>query len=51
MSSITCMCEECAYNNNKKCTADIIEVRSNGDRKVESSSQTRCGTFEPRIKM
>lgn len=48
MSDIKCMCEECTYNEEKKCGADSIEVKSNGDRKVESSTQTRCSTFEPR---
>lgn len=43
-----CMCEECRYNERHECHADNIEVRSNGDNKVESSAGTCCSTFESR---
>ncbi|MCL6559490.1 MAG: DUF1540 domain-containing protein [Firmicutes bacterium] len=43
-----CMCEECHYNRNFECHADSIEVRSSGDKKVESSGGTCCHTFRPK---
>lgn len=47
MSSVMkCMCEECNHNKNSECTADSIEIRSSGDKKVESSDGTCCNTFK-----
>ncbi|MEW6725972.1 MAG: DUF1540 domain-containing protein [Bacillota bacterium] len=43
-----CMCEECHYNHNFECHADGIEVRSSGDKKVETSDGTCCNTFRPK---
>jgi len=41
-----CLCEECHYNNNHECHAEGIEVRSNGNIKVDSSAGTCCSTFK-----
>ncbi|WP_371380887.1 DUF1540 domain-containing protein [Sporomusa aerivorans] len=47
MSKVTkCMCEECHHNNNFKCTADGIEVRSSGDVRVQTADGTACNTFK-----
>lgn len=43
-----CMCEECHYNKSEECHAENVEVRSNGDNKVESSAGTCCSTFKPK---
>lgn len=43
-----CMCEECYYNQNFACNADAIEVRSSGDKMVETSAGTSCHTFKLR---
>ncbi|WP_371381445.1 DUF1540 domain-containing protein [Sporomusa aerivorans] len=49
MSKVTkCMCEECHHNNNFKCTADGIEVKSSGDLRVQTSDGTACNTFKMR---
>jgi hypothetical protein len=49
MSKVTkCHCEECHHNDNFKCTADSIEVRSSGDRQVLSADGTACDTFKTR---
>ncbi len=47
MSKVTkCMCEECHYNDNFKCRADGIEVRSSSQgNKVFTTDETCCGTF------
>lgn len=47
MQKITCQCEECGFNVNHVCTAEGIEVRSNGDNIVNSSEGTCCHTFRP----
>lgn len=44
---IKCVVEECAYNQDKLCHADTIEVRSSGDNSVQSSDGTACETFKP----
>lgn len=44
---IKCIVEECQYNENKLCHADAIEVRSSGDKIVETTDGTACGTFKP----
>lgn len=44
---IKCVVEECAYNQDKLCHADTIEVRSSGDKNVLSSDGTACETFKP----
>lgn len=44
---IKCVVEECAYNQNKLCHADSIEVRSSGDMSVATSDGTACETFKP----
>jgi hypothetical protein len=41
-----CQCEECHYNEAKRCRADAIEVNSSGDMKVETADGTRCDTFK-----
>ena len=43
---IGCYCEECHYNNEKKCRADSISVRSSGDKIVNASEGTYCHTFK-----
>jgi len=42
---VKCMCEECKYNEQYECHAKNIEVKSNGDNRVESSAGTCCDTF------
>lgn len=46
MDGIKCMCEECTFNDNKRCKAKSIEVRSSGDKKVLTSDGTCCDTFK-----
>jgi len=46
MGEIKCVVEECKYNQNQKCHAAAIEVRSSGDMSVETSDGTACETFE-----
>jgi len=48
MSAIKCGVEECKFQNNMSCHAEAIEVRSSGDRKVNTSDGTACHTFQPR---
>ncbi|WP_088554809.1 DUF1540 domain-containing protein [Calderihabitans maritimus] len=48
MAGIQCSVEECAHNQNMKCHADTIQVRSVGDRTVDSSEGTCCESFKPR---
>ena len=48
MKNLKCMCEECHYNENHECCADNVEVRSNGDNKVNSAAGTCCNTFKSR---
>ncbi|GAF25633.1 hypothetical protein MTY_0969 [Moorella thermoacetica Y72] len=50
MAGIKCGVEECHYWDNMACTADSIEVRSSGDRKVTTSDGTACHTFRPKMK-
>lgn len=45
MAKIKCEVEECKFNNNKKCGAGGIEVRSSGDMTVNTSDGTACETF------
>ena len=45
MGNIVCMVEECAYNQQRSCKADSIEVRSSGSRRVENADHTACSTF------
>lgn len=47
---IKCVVEECAYNQNKLCNAEEIEVRSSGDMSVNTSDGTACETFKPQGK-
>lgn len=44
---IKCVVEECTYNQGQMCHADSIEVRSSGDKKVETTDGTACNTFAP----
>jgi len=44
---IKCVVEECTYNQSKMCNADSVEVRSSGDKKVETTDGTACNTFKP----
>lgn len=46
-----CMCEECHHNKSHECHAESVEIRSNGDNKVESSAGTCCSTFKPKASM
>ncbi|PRR69276.1 DUF1540 domain-containing protein [Neomoorella humiferrea] len=50
MAQIKCGVEECHFWDNMICTADAIEVRSSGDRKVTTSDGTACHTFRPKKK-
>ncbi|WP_291637888.1 DUF1540 domain-containing protein [Clostridium sp.] len=43
-----CMCEECHHNKSHECHAESVEIRSNGNNKVESASGTCCSTFKPK---
>lgn len=44
---IKCVVEECHFNENKLCKAEGIEVRSSGDKSVQTSDGTACATFKP----
>ncbi|GAV22598.1 DUF1540 domain-containing protein [Carboxydothermus pertinax] len=45
MAQISCRVEECRYWENDVCTANSIQVRSSGTRKVSTSDDTACETF------
>jgi len=45
MAKITCQVEECRFWRNNQCTANSIEVRSSGTRRVNTSDDTACETF------
>lgn len=45
---IHCSVEECVHNNNMRCTADTIRVRSRSNAGAFSSEDTHCETFKPR---
>ena len=45
---VRCSVEECKYNEKKLCSADHIEVRSNGNDIVGTNKGTLCSTFEYR---
>lgn len=47
MPNVKCAVEECIYNDHDHtCTADAIEVLSNGNEIVGTTKGTRCATFE-----
>lgn len=43
-----CSVVNCVYNSNNICTADQIEVISQGTGMTNISSETLCTTFKPR---
>lgn len=46
-NGVKCAVEECIFNDqNRNCTADSIEVLSNGNDIVGTTSGTQCATFE-----
>jgi hypothetical protein len=45
---VTCLVEECVFNDEHRCFADEIEVRSNGNDIVGTSKGTMCRTFRYR---
>lgn len=45
-SGVKCQVEECVYNAESKCGAEMIEVTSNGNDVVGTTKGTMCGTFE-----
>lgn len=45
---VKCLVEECVYNERRDCTADSIEVRSNGNDIVGTDKGTLCATFSYR---
>ncbi|WP_018133228.1 DUF1540 domain-containing protein [Effusibacillus pohliae] len=46
-NGVKCGVEECIYNDlNRNCTAESIEVLSNGNEIVGTTKGTRCATFE-----
>jgi hypothetical protein len=45
---VECLVEECVFNDGHGCTAQRIEVRSNGNDIVGTSKGTMCGTFRYR---
>lgn len=45
-NGVKCVVEECIYNDNHDCTADSIQVMSNGNEIVGTTKGTRCATFE-----
>lgn len=47
-AGIKCQVEECVYNKETACSADLIEVTSNGNDIVGTNKGTMCGTFEYR---
>ncbi|QQE76915.1 DUF1540 domain-containing protein [Alicyclobacillus sp. SO9] len=42
---VRCYVEECAYNDRESCSADSIEVMTNGSDIVGTSKGTLCQTF------
>ena len=49
MSKIKCTVLECQYNRNVVCEAPMIQVNHNGVENSESSRETQCDTFKPKI--
>ncbi|MBX5436904.1 MAG: DUF1540 domain-containing protein [Alicyclobacillaceae bacterium] len=47
-AGIRCMVEECVFNDSHACTAEAIEVRSNGNDIVGTNKGTMCATFRYR---
>ncbi|MCL6548978.1 MAG: DUF1540 domain-containing protein [Alicyclobacillus sp.] len=47
-AGIRCMVEECVFNDDHACTAESIEVRSNGNDIVGTNKGTMCATFRYR---
>ena len=45
-AGVKCQVEECTYNNETACKAELIEVTSNGNDIVGTNKGTMCGTFE-----
>jgi hypothetical protein len=45
-NGVRCGVEECIYNSDFACTAESIEVMSNGNDIVGTTKGTRCATFE-----
>ncbi|BCJ85382.1 DUF1540 domain-containing protein [Effusibacillus dendaii] len=46
-NGVKCGVEECIFNDkDRNCTADAIEVLSNGNEIVGTTKGTRCATFE-----
>lgn len=45
-NAVKCGVEECIYNREQNCTAEEIEVLSNGNEIVGTTKGTRCATFE-----
>lgn len=45
---IHCAVEECVHNNNMRCAASTIRVRSRSTAGAHSSEDTSCETFKPR---
>ncbi|MDP9728692.1 DUF1540 domain-containing protein [Alicyclobacillus tolerans] len=42
---VKCAVEECLYNQNSACSAEEIEIRTNGNPIVGTSKGTMCETF------
>lgn len=45
---VKCLVEECVFNEHHGCSADSIEVRSNGNDIVGTDKGTLCATFSYR---
>jgi len=42
---VKCLVEECVFYSDRACTADEIEIRSNGNDIVGTSKGSMCATF------
>lgn len=47
-NGIRCVVEECVFNDHRNCTAESIEVASNGNDVVGTPKGTMCATFRYR---
>ncbi|ASS75037.1 hypothetical protein CIG75_08585 [Tumebacillus algifaecis] len=45
-AGVKCQVEECTYNKETACSAEKIEVSSNGNDVVGTNKGTLCATFE-----
>ena len=51
MNSIKCSVSECHYNKNYMCDAPMIQVNHSGASNSQTSEETQCDTFKPKVQV